>query len=74
MLGTKKKKSNNDAAKAVTTRGQNNVANTKDSQSNQWRESDVAQMKADEYAKNEESIMEAIQSGNFIYDVSRAQR
>lgn len=74
MLGTKKKKSNNDAAKAVTTRGQNNIANTKDSQSNQWRESDVAQMKANEYAKNEESIMEAIQSGNFIYDVSRAQR
>jgi len=74
MLGTKKKKSNNDAAKAVTTRGQNNIATTKDSQSNQWRESDVAQMKANEYAKNEESIMEAIQSGNFIYDVSRAQR
>ena len=37
MLGTKKKKSNNDAAKAVTTRGQNNVANTKDSQSNPLR-------------------------------------
>jgi len=72
---TKKKKTNSsDAAKAVTTRGQNNVANNKESQSNQWRESDVAQMKPHEYEKNEKAIMEAIQSGNFIYDVSRPQR
>jgi len=74
MLGTKKKKSNNDAAKAVTTRGQNNIATTKDSQSNQWRESDVAQMKANEYAKNEESIMEAMRTGKFVYDLSGAAR
>ena len=75
MLGSKKKKPNNDAAKVVTTRGQNaNVAKSKDGQSNQWRESDVAQMKAEDYARNEDSIMEAIQSGNFVYDVSRPQR
>ena len=75
IIGNKKKKTNsNDAAKAVTTRGQNNVANTKESQGNQWRESDVAQMKAHEYEKNEKAIMDAIQSGNFIYDVSRPQR
>ena len=37
-------------------------------------ESDVAQMKPHEYEKNEKAIMEAIQSGNFIYDVSRPQR
>tara|TARA_R100001015_G_C4610006_1_gene165335 strand:+ start:60 stop:932 length:873 start_codon:yes stop_codon:yes gene_type:complete len=75
MLGSKKKKTDNDAAKVVTTRGQNaNVAKSKDGQSNQWRESDVAQMKAEDYARNEDSIMEAIQSGNFVYDVSRPQR
>ena len=74
IAGTKKRKTNNDAAKAVTTRGQNNVSSTKENQSNQWRESDVAQMKAHEYEKNEKAIMDAIQSGNFIYDVSRPQR
>jgi len=75
MVGSKKKKTDNDAAKVVTTRGQNaNVAKSKDGQSNQWRESDVAQMKAEDYERNEDSIMEAIQSGNFIYDVSRPQR
>ena len=74
IMGNKKKKSNNDAAKAVTTKGQNNVAPTKESQGNQWKESDVAQMKAHEYEKNEKSIMEAIQSGNFVYDVTRPQR
>ena len=74
IAGTKKRKTSNDAAKAVTTRGQNNVSSTKENQSNQWRESDVAQMKAHEYEKNEKAIMDAIQSGNFIYDVSRPQR
>jgi len=74
IIGNKKKKSNNDAAKVVTTKGQNNVAPTKESQGNQWRESDVAQMKAVDYERNEESIAEAIKSGNFIYDVSRPQR
>ena len=59
------------AAEAVSSRGQNTVANNKESQSNQWRESDVAKMRPQEFAKNEEAIMEAIQSGNFIYDVSR---
>ena len=59
------------AAQAVSSRGQNTVADTKDAQSNQWRESDVAKMRPQEFAKNEDAIMQAIQSGNFIYDVSR---
>ena len=59
------------AAQAVSSRGQNTVADTKEAQSNQWRESDVAKMRPQEFAKNEEAIMQAIQSGNFIYDVSR---
>ena len=62
------------AAQAVSSRGQSTVADTKEAQSNQWRESDVAKMRPQEFAKNEDAIMEAIQSGNFIYDISGAQR
>mgnify|MGYP003109216041 FL=1 len=68
-----KKDTSKEAAKAVTSRGQNNVADTKESQSNQWKESDVAKMRPQEYSKHEEAIMDAIQSGNFIYDVSGRQ-
>jgi hypothetical protein len=68
------KKPDKAAAEAVSSRGQNAVADTKDLQANQWRESDVAKMRPQEFAKNEDAIMEAIQSGNFIYDISGAQR
>jgi len=68
------KKPNKAAAEAVSSRGQNSVADTKDLQANQWRESDVAKMRPQEFAKNEEAIMQAIQSGNFIYDISGGQR
>lgn len=68
------KKPDKAAAEAVSSRGQNSVADTKDLQANQWRESDVAKMRPQEFAKNEDAIMEAIQSGNFIYDISGAQR
>ena len=68
------KKPDKAAAEAVSSRGQNAVADTKDAQANQWRESDVAKMRPQEFAKNEDAIMEAIRSGNFIYDISGAQR
>ena len=71
IADTKKEKSDKGAASLVTAKNTSNVAKTKSSQSNQWRESHVAKMKAHEYEKNEKAIMEAIQSGNFIYDVSR---
>ena len=71
IADTKKEKSDKGAASLVTAKNTSNVAKTKSSQSNQWRESQVAKMKAHEYEKNEKAIMEAIQSGNFIYDVSR---
>ena len=67
----KKETSDKGAASLVTAKNTSNVAKTKSSQSNQWRESQVAKMKAHEYERNEKAIMEAIQSGNFIYDVSR---
>ena len=71
IADTKKEKSDKGAASLVTAKNTSNIAKTKSSQSNQWRESQVAKMKAHEYEKNEKAIMEAIQSGNFIYDVSR---
>jgi len=71
IADTKKEKSDKGAASLVTAKNTSNVAKTKSSQSNQWRESQVAKMKAHEYERNEKAIMEAIQSGNFIYDVSR---
>ena len=71
IADTKKEKSDKGAASLVTAKNTSNIAKTKSSQSNQWRESQVAKMKAHEYERNEKAIMEAIQSGNFIYDVSR---
>lgn len=68
------KSSSKDAAKAVETRGQSNVASSKETQSNQWKESDVAKMRPAQYEKNEEAIAEAIRTGNFIYDISGAAR
>ena len=47
-----------------------NPAPTKEKQSNQFKESQVAKMTA-KFEKNEEAIMSAIRSGDFIYDVSR---
>jgi hypothetical protein len=38
------------------------------------RESDVQKMSATEYEKNADDIMEAIRTGNFIYDLSGSAR
>ena len=67
----KKKTDNKEAAKAVTKGTTSSPANSKSAQSNQIRESDVAKMRPHEFEKNEEMIKEAIQSGNFIYDMTR---
>ena len=37
-------------------------------------ESEVQRMSADQYEKNADTIMEAIRSGNFVYDVSGSAR
>ena len=68
---TKKTFSNKDAAKAVSKGTSTNPAPTKEKQSNQFKESQVAKMTAQQFEKNEEAIMSAIRSGDFIYDVSR---
>jgi len=64
-----KTKRDTSAAKAVNTHG----AKTKidaDSNNSKIRESTVQKMSAQEYESKSESIMEAIRSGNFIYDIS----
>ena len=48
IADTKKEKSDKGAASLVTAKNTSNVAKTKSSQSNQWRESQVAKMKAHE--------------------------
>ena len=69
-----KKDSAKDAAKSVSSRGSSTVAETKEQQGNQWRESQVAKMKGNEFSKHEAEITEAIQSGNFIYDITGGAR
>ena len=73
LVETKKKKINpsKEAAKAVTKGTAASPANSREGQSNQIRESDVANRKAHEYERNEKAIQEAIQNGNFIYDLSK---
>ena len=73
IISTPKKKADpsKDAARAVTRGSSNTPSATKSGQANQIKESDVAKMKSHEFEKNEEKIREAIQSGNFIYDISR---
>ena len=67
----KKPDASKEAAKAVTRGSSNAPSATKSGQANQIRESDVAKMKGNQFAANEEAITEAIKSGNFIYDMSR---
>jgi len=68
-----KSKSSESAAMAVETKTQKTVLET-EGKSSKIRESDVQRMSADEYDKNSDIIMEAIRSGNFIYDVSGSAR
>ena len=73
-IGKKDKiKSSESAAVAVNPKSEKNAptANTK---SNMIRESDVQKMSAEEYEKSSDMIMEAIRSGNFIYDLSGSAR
>ena len=73
-ISTKDKdKSSESAAMAVETKTQKTVLET-EGKSSKIRESDVQRMSADEYDKNSDTIMEAIRSGNFIYDVSGSAR
>ena len=73
-IGKKDKiKSSESAAVAVNPKSEKNAPTT-NTKSNMIRESDVQKMSAEEYEKSSDMIMEAIRSGNFIYDLSGSAR
>ena len=67
-----KKNDSKSAASAVNTRSK--TTPTFDDSNNNWRESQIEKMSDKEYAKNQESIMEAMRTGKFVYDLSGAAR
>ena len=67
-ISTKKRDTSKDAAKTVTTRSTKGQPDT--DATGMIKESDVNRMSAQEYEKNADTIMEAIRSGKFIYDLS----
>ena len=68
-IATKKKANTNDAAKSVNTKGTRNTPQADETKSF-LKESQVSKMSAKEYEQNSDTIMEAIRSGKFIYDIS----
>jgi hypothetical protein len=68
-----KSKNDKSAAKEVNTKKTRSIPDAEGA-TNKILESDVQKMSADEYEKNADTIMEAIRSGNFVYDVSGSAR
>jgi hypothetical protein len=60
-----------EAAKAVSKTGRSSPSSSPNAE---WSESKVAALKAYEYEKYEEEILNAMQSGKFVYDMSGAAR
>ena len=67
-----KKDDGKSAASVVGTRSKANPIS--DESKNYWKESQVEKMSDKDYAKNQESIIEAMRSGKFLYDLSGAAR
>ena len=67
-----KKDDGKSAASVVGTRSKANPIS--DESKNYWKESQVEKMSDKDYAKNQESIIEAMRSGKFVYDLSGAAR
>ena len=68
-----KSKSAKSAAKAVETKSEKTTPST-NIDAKRILESEVQKMSAEEYEKNSDTIMEAIRSGNFVYDISGSAR
>jgi len=68
-----KGKNDKSAAKEVNTKKNRSIPDAEGTTS-KILESDVQKMSADEYEKNADTVMEAIRSGNFIYDLSGSAR
>ena len=69
---TKEKSNDSGAAKAVSTKSKTSVSETNNAVT--FKESTVDKMSADEYEAKADLIMEAIRSGNFVYDLSGSAR
>ena len=72
-ISTKKPSNNKDAAKSVSTRNTRSQPDNTDNNT-KLSESKVNKMSSKEYEKHQDEIMEAIRSGNFIYDISGSAR
>jgi len=70
---TAKSTDNKEAAKSVNTRASRSRPQA-ENKAGMIRESDVDKMSSQEYENNEKEIMEALQTGKFIYDVSGSAR
>lgn len=68
-----KKPNSRDAAKSVNTRNSRSQPNAS-SNNTKMSESLVNKMSTKEYEKHQDEIMEAIRTGNFIYDISGSAR
>ena len=68
-----KSKSNKSAATEVKAKAEKSVPDV-EGKATKILESDVQKMSADEYEKQSDIIMDAIRSGNFIYDLSGSAR
>ena len=68
-----KSKSNKSAATEVKAKAEKSVPDV-EGKATKILESDVQKMSADEYEKQSDIIMDAIRSGNFIYDLSGSDR
>ena len=66
-------KDDKSAAKAINTKSKKTEVDVTET-SKKIKESDVQRMSADQYEKNADMIMEAIRSGNFLYDISGSAR
>ena len=72
-IKTSKKKSNKDAAFAVSEKTERSRPQS-DETVDYLRESSVQEMSSDEYEKYQDDIMEAIRTNKFIYDISGSAR
>ena len=72
-IKTSKKKSNKDAAFAVSEKTERSRPQS-DETVDYLRESSVQEMSSDEYEKHQDDIMEAIRTNKFIYDISGSAR
>ena len=69
---TKTKSDGTGAAEAIATKSKTTVSETGNAVT--FKESAVEKMSAQQYEKQADKIMEAIRSGNFVYDVSGSAR